>query len=75
MGKDHRGHPSGVNKTESETGIPTRMDPDNMENDSKQTEKYTNDDQSVADDVRTMHPNRNTDKGNATNAGGYKGGT
>ncbi|GAA4337917.1 hypothetical protein [Flaviaesturariibacter amylovorans] len=63
MGKDHRGYPSGANKSESETGIPTRMEPENRPNDEAMTEKYTNDDQTVADNVRTGHPNRNTDKG------------
>ncbi|RYY96202.1 MAG: hypothetical protein EOO11_14065 [Chitinophagaceae bacterium] len=62
MGKDHRGYPSGANKTESGTGIPTRMDPENRPNDIEKTEKYTDDDQNVSDNVRTGHPNRNTDK-------------
>lgn len=38
------------------------------------TERYTNDDESIGDDVRTNHPNRNTSKDDATNAGGYKDG-
>ncbi len=38
------------------------------------TEKYTDDEAKVADHVREMHPNRNTNKEDATNAGGYKGG-
>ncbi|RYY88856.1 MAG: hypothetical protein EOO15_07875 [Chitinophagaceae bacterium] len=62
MGKDHRGHPSGVNKTESGTGTPTRMEPENRPNDERMTEQYTQDDQEVADNVRQGHPNRNTDK-------------
>ncbi|MDB5197441.1 MAG: hypothetical protein JWP88_1812 [Flaviaesturariibacter sp.] len=68
------GRPSGNNKTESGTGIPTRMEPGNTQNDADKTERYTDDDQSIADDVRTEHPNRNTDKDNATGIGGYRGG-
>jgi hypothetical protein len=71
MGKDHRGHPSGVNKSESGTGIPTRMEPENRPNDVDKTEKYTNDDQSVADNVRTGHPNRNTDKNKSSDSPPY----
>jgi len=62
MGKDHRGHPSGVNKPDAGTGIPTRMEPENRTNDTDKTEQYTNDDNSIADNVRTNHPNRNTEK-------------
>ena len=68
------GQPSGSNKQESGTGIPTRMDDSNMQNDRDKTERYTNDDESISDDMRVNHPNRNTSKDNATNAGGYKGG-
>ena len=72
MGKDHRGQPSGTNTSESNTGIPTVMTPENMPNDTQKTERYTDDDNDIANDVRTGHPNRNTDKDDSTNAGGYK---
>ncbi|HEU4472853.1 MAG TPA: hypothetical protein VFR58_17285 [Flavisolibacter sp.] len=72
MGKDHRGQPSGTNKSESGTGKPTDMSPENMPNDQEKTDQYTNDDGEIADHVRTGHPNRNTDKDDATNIGGYR---
>lgn len=74
MGRDHRGHPSGVNKNEEGTGVPNKIAEDKQRND-KLTDKYTVDDEQISDSVRQNNPNRNTDKGNATNAGGYKGGT
>lgn len=73
MGKDHRGQPSGTNKTESGTGIPIRMEPENMQNDQDKTARYTDDDQTISDNVRTNHPNRNTGKDSGT-GGGYAGG-
>lgn len=75
MGRDHLGHPSGVNKNEKGTGVPTRIFIDDPKKDHELTERYTNDEREVADDIRQNNPNRNTDKDNATNAGGYKGGT
>jgi hypothetical protein len=75
MGRDHLGHPSGVNKNEGGTGTPTRIFVDDPERDHELTERYTNDEREIADDIRQNNPNRNTDKDNATNAGGYKGGT
>jgi len=71
----NNGRPSGSDKVESGTGIPTRTEPGNTQNDGDKTERYTDDDQFIADDVRTAHPNRNTDKDNATGIGGYHGGT
>jgi hypothetical protein len=71
MGKDHRGKPSGIDKKESLTGIPSQPGRD----EAKLTEKYTEDDQRISDSVHTGHPNRNVDKENSTNGGGYKGGT
>ena len=68
MGKDHLGYPSGVNKSEG-TGNSAAKD----ENKNKEaTDKYTKGEDKVAENVRERHPNRNTDKGDATNAGGYK---
>jgi hypothetical protein len=70
--RDHKGKPSGVNKSGSNTGIPTRMEPDNMQNDAEKTERYTEGDEDIKDNVRVNHPNRNTDKDDATNIGGYR---
>jgi hypothetical protein len=75
MGRDHLGHPSGVNKNEEGTGTPTRIFVDDPAKDHELTERYANDEREIADDIRQNNPNRNTDKDNATNAGGYKGGT
>jgi hypothetical protein len=71
MGRDHLGKPSGADKNESRTGIPSQPG----KGDNAMTEKYTDNDERISHNVRTNHPNRNTEKGNATNAGGYKGGT
>jgi hypothetical protein len=75
MGKDHRGHPSGVNKSDDGTGVPGGKFVEDIQQDQELTDKYTNNDEQVADHVRQNNPNRNTDKGDSTNAGGYKSGT
>jgi hypothetical protein len=71
MSRD-KGQPSGTNKTQAGTGIPTRMSPEDMPNDQEKTEKYTEDEADVANHIDERHPNRNTDKGDATNIGGYR---
>jgi hypothetical protein len=75
MGKDHRGHPSGVNKSDDGTGIPAGgkfvEDP---KRDEELTDKYTDDEREISGNIRQNNPNRNSDKDDATNAGGYKGG-
>jgi hypothetical protein len=74
MGKDHRGQPSGTNRDEKAiaTGKPMKMAPEDMPRNEEMTEKYTQDDSDIANNVRTTNPNRNTDKGDATNIGGYR---
>ena len=71
MGKDHRGQPSGSNKQEG-TGLRPHMPPEQLQQDEEATEKYTSGEDKIADNIREMHPNRNPDKDDATNAGGYK---
>ena len=72
MAKDHRGQPSGTNKTE-QTGVPAGgQNLDDLQRDQELTDRYTNDDNDIAEGVRGNNPNRNEDKGDATNAGGYK---
>ena len=73
MGKDHRGHPSGVNKSNEGTGTPSggKFIQDEK-NDEQLTDNYTDNDQNVYGNVRQKNPNRNTDKDDATNAGGYR---
>lgn len=60
MGKDHRGQPSGTNKSEG-SGVPNKISPDANRSE-EQTEKYTNEAGELADNIPVRHPNRNTDK-------------
>jgi hypothetical protein len=71
MGRDHRGRPSGTNKSEG-TGLRPNMPPEELKKDQEITDKYMEGEDKVADNVPVRHPNRNTDKPDATNAGGYK---
>jgi hypothetical protein len=66
-----KGKPSGKHN-ESATGIPSNIQPNKQEEDNNLTDEFTQDDEKIADHVKTKHPNRNVDKNNATNAGGYK---
>ena len=68
----HKGKPSGINKPVTETGIPSDFSPEKMKKDHQVTRKYTDHDSKLAEHVRTRHPNRNVDKTEATNGGGYK---
>ena len=68
----HKGKPSGNNKLDDTTGIPSNLTADNIGNNEKQTRKYTDDDARIAKHVREKNPNRNVDKEKATNAHGYK---
>ena len=68
MGKDHLGYPSGVNKSEGTGNSAAKDDDKNKE----ATRKYTEGEDKLSVDAPQRHPNRNTDKGDATNAGGYK---
>ena len=71
MGKDHRGQPSGTNKDEA-LGARSEVKPEQLQQDEQLTDKYTKSENEIADNVPVRHPNRNTDKDDATNAGGYK---
>ena len=73
MGKDHRGQPSGTNKSEG-SGVPGGKFLEDLDKDQEITEKYTDSNDQIAEHVPVTHPNRNTDKDNGSNAGGYKGG-
>ena len=66
-----KGKPSGKHN-ESATGIPSNIQPKKLEKDIHLTDEFTEDDAKIAGHVKTQHPNRNVDKKNATNAGGYK---
>ena len=67
----HHGKPSGANKSEG-TGLRPDMPPEKLKEDLEMTDKYTEDGEKIADNIHVRHPNRNTDKSDATNAGGYK---
>ena len=69
----HKGKPSGINKPGIKgTGVPSNYTPGNQKRNIHFTEKYTRDDEELADGLRLQHPNRNANKKNPTNAGGYK---
>lgn len=71
MRKDLKGHPSGVNKSEG-TGLSTDMQNQDLKRDEKITDKYIAKPDKIAGNVHVRHHNRNTDKDDATDAGGYK---
>jgi hypothetical protein len=73
MGRDHRGKPSGINKGIDPTGIPNKITPETLPENLEISEKYTEDENDIAENVHLRHPNRNTDKDDATNIGGYRG--
>lgn len=56
----------------AETQIDSERSEDNVSQDEKIRKKYTDDNDDLAEGVREMNPNRNVDKDDATNAGGYK---
>jgi hypothetical protein len=68
----HNGKPSGANKSEDETGLRPGLPLDEVQQDKEMTEKYTENEEQIAKNVHVRHPNRNTNKTDATNAGGYK---
>lgn len=71
MGKENKGKPSGINKQEG-LGESQNVSHENLKEDQRITEEYTENPNKLADHVREANPNRNTDKTDATNAGGYK---
>ena len=64
----NKAKPSGLNKSEG-TGIPSNIKPAGLKKDEKLTRDFTDDDKKSA---RIQKPNRNVDKGNATNIHGYR---
>ena len=69
MKEENKNQQQGANQS-NETGV--TADKEKLERDQELTDKYTKDDQGIADHVRTNNPNRNVDKEDATNAGGYR---
>jgi hypothetical protein len=66
------GKPSGVDKPMQGTGVPANVSDESRANDQRLTDDYTVGDEEIADGIREMNPNRNVDKTDATNAGGYR---
>jgi hypothetical protein len=71
MNTNDKGQPSGSNKNEG-LGLRPDMPEEKLEQDNEMTEKYTSGEDEPAENLPLKHPNRNTDKGDATNAGGYR---
>jgi hypothetical protein len=67
MGKDHRGS----NKQKG-LGIKPVLSSENLEGSDEISKKHTKDEEQFAGNVKEKQPNRNTNKGNSTNAGGYR---
>ena len=58
------GSPAGGMKPMQGTGVPTKINDENMPNDERLSEEYTIDEEELKEGVRELHKNRNTDKGN-----------
>ena len=71
MDNNNKGQPSGSNKSE-DLGLRPDMPAEKFDQDAETTEKYTTGEDEPAENLPLKHPNRNTEKGDATNAGGYK---
>jgi hypothetical protein len=67
MAKDHKGKPPGDGK--GNLDIKPVMPAENLQRD-EEAKKPTRDEDGSTENIR--HPNRNTDKDDATNAEGYK---
>jgi hypothetical protein len=67
----NKGKPAGKAKPGG-TGVPSVVKAGSNQKDNRITKTYTDNDDKVASHVRTKHPNRNVNKPDATNAGGYK---
>jgi len=70
MEKDQKGQPSGSNKDEG-LGIKPVMPAENLEINDDIREKHTKEDK-LADDLKERHPNKNRNKEDSANAGGYR---
>lgn len=70
MAKDDVKNASDDEKEQGRTGTPSKVSDSDQDKDV--TERYTNDDNEISEGVRTLHPNRNVDKEDATGGGGYR---
>lgn len=66
MSRDHAGAPSDAHQEQHNTGKPSKLGPDDMAKNEELTDKYTEDDTDIKENIRTNHPNRNErmDNGN-----------
>lgn len=55
--KEHKGQPSGTNKSEG-TGLSSTMQNQNIKKDEKMTRKYIDGEGNLADNIHKMHPKR-----------------
>jgi hypothetical protein len=62
MARDHVPTPGDTSKEQHQTGKPTKMKPEDMPMQDDMTERYTDDDNDIADHVRVNNPNRNPGK-------------
>ncbi len=69
--KEHKGQPSGTNKSEG-TGLSSTMQNQDVKEDEKITEKYIDGEDKLADNVHKMHSNRNTDKDEPIDGSGFQ---
>ena len=71
MANKEKGAPSGANKKAHRSSREGQSNED-LRNEKSIHEKQEQDDDEVADKLPMRHRNRNVDKDDATNAGGYK---
>ena len=71
MAKDHKGKPFDSNKNEG-LGLKPVIPTENLEGSDEMEEKYTKNENELSENVKEKHHNRNMNKGNSTNAGGYR---
>jgi hypothetical protein len=71
MGNDNKGELSGSKKKEG-LGIKPVMSAENLERDEEVREKYIKDEDKLEENVKERHPDRNRNKEDSTNAGGYR---
>jgi hypothetical protein len=67
----HKGRPSGTRRSEG-SGIPYKIDAKYPERADGPDEEYLDSNKKLTGKIAPQHPNRNVNKGKATNAGGYK---
>jgi hypothetical protein len=67
----HKGRPSGTRNIEG-TGIPQKINLRDSERENGPDNEYLDSTKKLTGKIAPQHPNRNVNKGKATNAGGYR---